>query len=169
MPHALNTIIVEGNSEQSINQAHETVNRQAIEDNTNENLASLLENQTGVHLIKNGTSIAKPVVQGLFGNRLTILNNGVVQSGQQWGNDHSPEIDPYTADKIVVLKGASAIEYGGVTLGSGVLVEPKPIEKEDHIHGQVNYAYESNGRGHNINGRLEQYTCLLYTSPSPRD
>ncbi len=161
MPHALNTIVVEGLTSESINQASESVNRQTIEDNTNKNLGGLLEGQTGVHLIKNGTGIAKPVVQGLFGNRLTILNNGIVQSGQQWGNDHSPEIDPYAADKVIVLKGASNIEYGGVTLGSAVLVEPKPIEKEDHLHGQVNYSYETNGRGHNINTRLEQFSPIV--------
>jgi len=115
--HALETIVIEGQGNDLSNQASESVNRQVIEDNTNKNLSNLLENETGVHLIKNGSSISKPVVHGLYGNRLTVLNNGVVQSGQQWGNDHGPEIDPFSADNIVVLKGASTIEYGGVSLG----------------------------------------------------
>ncbi len=159
--HALETIVIEGQTNDLANQASETVNRQVIEDNTNENLSALLETQTGVHLIKNGTSIAKPVVHGLYGNRLTILNNGVVQTGQQWGNDHGPEIDPYSADNIVVLKGASTIEYGGVSLGSAVLVEPKPIKEGEHLHGQANYAFESNGRGHTLNSRIEKYSPAL--------
>ena len=159
--HALETILIEGRTNDLSNQASETVNRQVIEDNTNENISTLLQNQSGVHLIKNGTSIAKPVVHGLFGNRLTILNNGVVQTGQQWGNDHGPEIDPYSADNIVVLKGASTIEYGGVSLGSTVLVEPKPIKEGEHLHGQVNYAFEGNGRGHTLNSRIEKYNPAL--------
>ena len=158
---ALNTVVVNGTKDGLENQTKVFVSRKEIEDNTNENLANIIENESGVSLIKNGSGIAKPVVHGLYGNRLTILNNGIIQSGQQWGNDHSPEIDPFSADKITILKGASAIEYGGGNLGSVVLIEPKHISKEPHLHGQVNYAFESNGNGNNLNARLEQYTPAL--------
>ncbi len=158
---SLGTVVIEGKKENLTNHPNLSVNRQTIEDNTNQNLSGLLENETGVHLLKNGSGIAKPIVHGLFGNRLTILNNGIAQSGQQWGNDHSPEIDPFAADKIIVLKGANAVEYGGGNLGSIILVEPKPIEREPHLHGQVNYVFETNGRGHSINTRLEKYSPAL--------
>jgi iron complex outermembrane receptor protein len=36
----------------------------------------------------------------MWGNRVSIINNGIAQSGQQWGVDHAPEIDPFTADHI---------------------------------------------------------------------
>ncbi|NNF22616.1 MAG: TonB-dependent receptor, partial [Saprospiraceae bacterium] len=130
-------------------------------DNTNENLSALLENETGVQILRNGSGIAKPVVHGMYGNRLTILNNGIAQSGQQWGNGHSPEIDPLSADKITVLKGVNAIEYGGGNLGGAILVEPNKISREPHLHGQVNYAYETNGRGHNLNARVEKFSPVL--------
>lgn len=160
-PTSLRTIVVEGKKDETTYQPNLSINRQAIEDNTHQNLSGLLENETGVHLIKNGNGISKPVVHGLYGNRLMILNNGIVQSGQQWGNDHSPEIDPFAADKIVVLKGANAIEYGGGNLGSVILVEPKRIDKEPHLHGQINYIFETNGRGHSLNARLEKYSPIL--------
>ena len=158
---SLGAVLIEGQKNIFHNQSSLSVNRQAIEDNTHQNLGGLLENETGVHLIKNGNGISKPVVHGLYGNRLTILNNGIVQSGQQWGNDHSPEIDPYAADKITVLKGVSAIEYGGGNLGSVILVEPKPISDDPHLHGQVNYSLETNGWGHNANMRLEKNSPVI--------
>lgn len=158
---SLGTVVVEGNNNNFTDQPNLSVNRKTLEDNTNKNLSGLLENEAGIHLIKSGSGISKPVVHGLYGNRLTILNNGIVQSGQQWGNDHSPEIDPYSADKITVLKGANAIEYAGGNLGSVVLVEPKRIPHEPHLHGLVNYAYESNGHGHSLNTRLERHSDLL--------
>jgi iron complex outermembrane recepter protein len=160
-PASLGTVVIEGKKDELINQPNLSVNRQTIEDNTNQNLSGLLENETGVSLIKNGSGISKPVVHGLYGNRLTILNNGIVQSGQQWGNDHSPEIDPFAADKIIVLKGVSAIEYGGGNLGRVILVEPKRVEREPHLHGQINYVFETNGRGHSLNTRLEKYSAAL--------
>jgi len=160
-PTSLSTVLIEGKKSNIILQPNLSVNRQAIEDNANHSLSSMLEIEAGVHLIKNGSGISKPIVQGLYGNRLTILNNGIVQSGQQWGNDHSPEIDPFTADKITVVKGTSAIEYGSGNLGSVILVEPKRISNDPHLHGQINYAFETNGRGHNVNARLSKYTPLF--------
>jgi len=156
--HLLESVVVEGKKNNLSNQPNLSVNRQNIEDNASQTLSGLLENETGVSLIKNGNGISKPVVHGLYGNRLSILNNGILQSGQQWGNDHSPEIDPFAADKITVLKGATALEYNGGNLGGIILVEPKRIDLEEHIHGQVNYSYESNGRGNVINTRLEKYS-----------
>jgi len=100
-------------------------------------------------------------VHGLFGNRLLILNNGVPQSGQQWGNDHSPEIDPLAADQITVLKGTSAIEYPGGNLGSLVSIMPSKIINEPHLHGHFISAYESNGRGISLNTKLQKYSPVL--------
>ncbi len=153
---SLESIVIQGSSSDYQNQSHLSIGKQAIEDNSYKNLSTLLEKSAGVAVLKNGSGIAKPVVHGLFGNRLPILNNGIAQSGQQWGNDHSPEIDPLAADKITVIKGASALEYFGGNLGSLILVEPKKIGKEPHLHGRVNYAFETNGRGHNLNLRMEQ-------------
>jgi iron complex outermembrane receptor protein len=160
-PTDLGAVVIEGKKSALINQSSSLVKRQTIEENTNKNLSGLIENESGVHLIKNGSGISKPVIHGLYGNRLAILNNGIVQSGQQWGNDHSPEIDPYTAERIVVVKGVNAIEYGQGNLGSLVLIEPNRIEREPHLHGQINYNFESNGRGHNLNTRLQKYTPSL--------
>jgi len=160
-PISLSTVVISGEKESYDNQANLSVKRKVIEDNSNQNLSGLLENESGVHLIKNGNSISKPVVHGLYGNRLLILNNGIAQSGQQWGNDHSPEIDPFASDQLTVVKGASAIEYGGGNLGGVILAEPKRIEREPHLHGQVNYIFETNGRGHTVNTRLQKYSSLL--------
>ncbi len=143
------------------NESNVSIYRNQIVGNINKNFSRILENESGISLIKNGSNISKPVVHGLYGNRLLILNNGIIQAGQQWGNDHAPEIDPLSADKITVIKGAAVLEYGGGSLGSIILVEPKRIVNEPHLHGQVNSAFESNGRGYNLNARIEKYTPFL--------
>ncbi len=158
---SLESIVIQSSSSDYQKQSHLSIGKQIIEDNSNKNLSNLLENSAGVSVLKNGSGISKPVVHGMFGNRLPILNNGIAQSGQQWGNDHSPEIDPLAADKITVIKGASALEYFGGNLGSLVLVEPKKIGSEPHLHGRVNYAFETNGRGHNLSFRMEQGKAKL--------
>ena len=144
-----------------INQPSLSISKKTIEENLAKNLGGLIENQTGVSLLKNGSTLSKPIVHGLFGNRLTIINNGIIQAGQQWGKDHAPEIDPFSSSRITIIKGANAIGYGGGNLGSVILMESKKIAAEPHLHGHVNYAYESNGRGNNINIQLEKHSPKL--------
>lgn len=56
-------------------------------------LATLLERVSGVSSISTGTTVSKPVIQGMYGNRILIIHNGARQTGQQWGADHAPEVD----------------------------------------------------------------------------
>ena len=160
MEHSINVlqgITITDSSIPNSTQNTQTINEQTILDNASANLSNMLETISGVSTLKNGTGISKPIVHGLYGNRLTILNNGVVQSGQQWGNDHSPEIDPLVANKVKLIKGVSALSYMGSNLGSVIIVEPKSIEKEPHLHGKASYFFESNGLGNGLNVQLQQY------------
>lgn len=150
-----NVVVSDRQSERSV-QNSQQLGVQTINDNAYQNLSNLISTISGVSTLKNGSGIAKPIVHGLYGNRLTILNNGVAQSGQQWGNDHSPEIDPLVADKIRVIKGVSALAYPGANLGSVVMIEPKSISNEPHLHGKTTYFYESNGRGHGLNTQWQR-------------
>jgi len=133
-----------------------TINRTKITEESSKNLSDILENITGVSVLKNGSGISKPVVHGLFGNRVAILNNGISQAGQQWGNDHAPEIDPFVADHLSVIKGASALAYGSNSLGSVVLVEVDEISSDPHLHGEINYTFETNGLGNTLNSMIEK-------------
>jgi len=154
----LEGVTIEGETNAYSNLANSTIRKQRLEDNIDDNLAGLLENETGVHLLKTGGNISKPVVHGLYGIRLAILNNGIPQNGQQWGNGHSPEIDPLVANSITVIKGSAALEFGGGNLGSLVLLKPGKISNEPHLHGRVGYTYETNGRGNNFNVQLQKNT-----------
>ena len=85
----LNEVNIIGEITTAKTQESQTLTSEDIAQNSDKNLATMLEDVTGVSSIKNGSGIAKPIVHGLYGNRLTILNNGIAQSGQQWGVDHS--------------------------------------------------------------------------------
>lgn len=164
MDHSINLlegVTITEKTATSTTQNSQAINGQRIADNANQNLSTLLTSISGVSTLKNGSGIAKPVIHGLYGNRLTILNNGIAQSGQQWGNDHSPEIDPLVANKIRVIKGVSALAYNGSNLGGVVLVEPQKIGNEEHLHGKGSYFFESNGLSHGANVQVQQYTPFV--------
>lgn len=137
------------------------ISKQSIRASAEKNFSDQLTKITGVRILQNGGNISKPIVNGLSGNRVSILNNGLVQSGQQWGNDHAPEIDPFSANEITVVKGASVVEYPVSSLGGLILIDAGEIEEEPHIHGSLTYAFESIGRGNSINANAEKFSDLL--------
>jgi iron complex outermembrane receptor protein len=100
----------------------------------------------GVSSLNTGSTIGKPVIRGLHSNRILVLNNGVRQEGQQWGVEHAPEIDPFTADKIEVVKGVGGVRYGPEAIGGVILVEPKPLPHHPGFGGEVALVGYSNGR-----------------------
>jgi iron complex outermembrane recepter protein len=118
------------------------------------NLATILSTIPGVNMLQTGATIGKPVVNGMHSNRLLILNNGVRQEGQQWGAEHAPEIDPFIASNITVVKGAEAIRYGPEAIGGVVIIEPPALPSDSTIHAEVNLVGASNGRSGTASGML---------------
>ncbi len=101
----------------------------------------------GVYNIKTGPGINKPMIHGLYGSRIQVVNNEVAQMGQQWGVDHAPEIDPFVASRITIVKGASAVKYGPRAIGGALLLDPEPLVPDSSLHGSVDMVGFTNGRG----------------------
>lgn len=118
-------------------------------------LAGMLSAIPGVTTLSTGPAVAKPVIHGLHSNRILILNHGIRQEGQQWGAEHAPEIDPFIASNLVVIKDASAIKYGPGALGGVIVVNPPALPEQEGVAGSLNTIYQSNGRSATIGGILE--------------
>lgn len=118
------------------------------------NLATMLSTVPGVTMLQTGATIGKPVVNGMHSNRLLILNNGIRQEGQQWGAEHAPEIDPFIAQSITVVKGAEAIRYGAEAIGGVVIIQPPALPRDSTIHAELNLVGASNGRTGTASGML---------------
>jgi len=111
-------------------------------------LGEALKTLPGVNALQTGPTIFKPVIQGMYGNRVLLMNNGVRQEGQQWGSEHAPEIDPFIAGNIIVVKGASGVRYGSDAIGGVVLINPKELRSTPGIGGEVNLVgFSNNGEG----------------------
>ncbi len=152
----LDEVIVEGSYTDQTTEVSSRIDQEEIARNSSKNLGDVLESMTGVSVLKTGAGVSKPIIHGLSGNRISILNNGIEQSGQQWGNDHAPEIDPSVANQLTVVKGTSALAYGGNALGAVVLVETKKITREPGLKGSLNYTFQSNGLGNTLNSSIEK-------------
>lgn len=126
-----------------------------LERTTGQNLGDVLKNVSGITSLNTGGTISKPMIHGMQGYRLLILNNGIRHEGQQWGNEHAPEIDPFIAKSITVVKGANSVRYGSDAIAGVVLVEPNPLPDTAAVTGEFNLAGFSNGRSGAGSGLLE--------------
>lgn len=109
-----------------------------------QSLGEALKTIPGLSSVQTGPSISKPVIHGLHSNRVLIYNAGVRQEGQQWGSEHAPEIDPFIAGQVSIVKGAASVMYGADALGGVILVEPEPLRFQQALRGELNLAGMSN-------------------------
>lgn len=117
-----------------------------LEATRGQNLGETLKKLPGVTLLNTGATISKPVIQGLHSNRIAIVNNGVALESQQWGSEHAPEIDPFAAEKISVVKGAAGVRYGVGAMAGAVVLEPAPLRETEGLGGWLSLGGFSNGR-----------------------
>lgn len=66
----------------------------------------------GISQITTGSGISKPVIRGLGYNRVLVVNDGIRQEGQQWGDEHGVEIDAQNIHSVEILKGPASLIYG---------------------------------------------------------
>ena len=119
-----------------------------------ESLARALEQLEGVSTLKSGPNVSKPIVHGVFGNRVAIYNNFAKLEDQQWGSDHAPAMELSGAGSVAVVKGAQGLEYGPEAIGGAVVMLPPAFETQRRAAGSVQTGFFTNGRGVFTNAQM---------------
>ncbi|WP_461115091.1 TonB-dependent receptor [Spirosoma jeollabukense] len=140
---------------QQLLQTQVSLSGAALDQTRGQSLGESLKALAGLYSIQTGPSISKPVIHGLYSNRIIILNNGIRQEDQQWGTEHAPQVDQFLASRLTVIKGAASIRYGSDAIGGVILVEPKAMPTQPGIGGEVNVVGATNGGMGVASGMLE--------------
>lgn len=160
----LDEVKVTGTIENTTSSAQEgRLSLSDVEKYSGKSLGDALKSLAGVSSLNSGANIVKPIIQGLMGSRVLILNNNVRMQDMEWGEEHAPNIDVNTNQDISVVKGAAALEYGGDAIGGVIIMNPLPIVRTDSLFGKTQTNLFSNGRGGNITTTLtKSYDSGLY-------
>ncbi|AUD06945.1 TonB-dependent receptor [Spirosoma pollinicola] len=149
-------VVTEHRSEaQQLLQTQVSLSGATLDQTRGQSLGESLKALAGLNSIQTGPSISKPVIHGLYSNRIIILNNGIRQEDQQWGTEHAPQVDQFLASRLTVIKGAASIRYGSDAIGGVILVEPKVMPTKPGINGEVNLVGGTNGRMGVASGMVE--------------
>lgn len=111
-----------------------------------------LEKSPGVSLYTTGAGIAKPVIRGLTSQRVLVVTDGIRQEGQQWGDEHSPEIDAFDVDRIEVVRGPNSVLYGSDALGGVINIIKAEIPSASAGAPQLGGSFMLNGFSNDSQG-----------------
>lgn len=110
------------------------------------NFIDALSKTPGVTQLTTGPAISKPIIRGLGYNRVVVLNDGVKQEGQQWGDEHGIEVDEYNVSRTEVLKVPASIIYGSEALSGVINIVSNVPVVEGVIKGNLFSNYQSNNQ-----------------------
>ncbi|NBO69415.1 TonB-dependent receptor [bacterium] len=120
------------------------INSEELDKHRGQTLGETLKRVTGLHTLQTGPSISKPILRGMHSQRLLISNAGIAQEGQQWGSEHSPEIDAFSIGTVEILKGAAGVEYGPGAMGGMIRIIPPDIPDTSHLLSSLTLQGQSN-------------------------
>ncbi len=122
------------------------------------NIGATLAQEPGIHSASFGTATSRPVIHGLSGPRVRIMEDRIdTLDVAVTSADHAISIEPFIADRIEVLKGPSALLYGSGAIGGVVDVHTGRIPHElaeKPISGGIQTLFNDNNDGNTTAAKL---------------
>ena len=131
-----------------------SIRRAELLQSSSTNIIDVLAKKPGISQLSSGPGISKPVIRGLGYNRVLVINEGVRQEGQQWGDEHGIEIDELSINRAEILKGPASLMYGSDALAGVInLITNVPVS-EGTIKGNILTNVQSNSNLRALNANI---------------
>ena len=103
-----------------------------ISNNASKSLGETLNNLLGVSSADYGSGVGQPIIRGMSGSRVKILDNGLVNRDVSGlGADHINDVDLSNVQQIELVRGPSSLLYTNGTIGGIINIVDNSIAQED--------------------------------------
>lgn len=140
-----------GNTEKAV-QKIRLIDAKKIQAMSAQNLRDVLSNELNIRLSQDNILGSSLNIQGIGGEGVKILVDGVPVIGRQDGNIDLSQISLSNVERIEIVEGPMAVNYGTDALAGTINLITKKTQQHTWDAGLSTY-YESIGT-YNINGRL---------------
>ncbi len=140
-----------GSRLENLSETANTLQGKDLQRNMGLTLASTLKNETGVAIRSMGPAPARPVLRGYSGDRVAILEDGAISNDMSGTSpDHAVTIEPFTVEKVEVMRGPKLLLYNTSSIGGAVSVERHEIPEtmSQGISGSIGAYGESSNNGY---------------------
>jgi iron complex outermembrane recepter protein len=137
------------------------VEHQSMKELQRKGTATLIEGLAtipGVSQVSTGTSIGKPVIRGLSGNRVLVYSQGVRVENQQFGDEHGLGLNDSGIESVEVIKGPASLLYGSDALGGVLYFNPEKFTDANTFNANFSQKLFSNTLGSNSSLGLKTAT-----------
>jgi len=94
-------------------------------------LGETLSSEAGISATYFGPGASRPIIRGLGGDRIRLLENGVgTLDASVASPDHAVSVEPFLVERIEVVRGPASLLYGSNAVGGAVNVITHRIETE---------------------------------------
>lgn len=98
------------------------------------NISDALSRLPGISQLTTGPGISKPVIRGLYGNRIQVNVNGLRFDNQQWQDEHGLGLSDIGVDRLEIIRGPATVLYGSDAMGGVVnVVDEKPAPVNSRV------------------------------------
>ena len=136
-------------SQNAMKVEHQTM--KALQQNGTVTLIEGLATIPGVSQVSTGTSIGKPVIRGLSGNRVLVYSQGVRLENQQFGEEHGLGLNDAGIESVEVIKGPASLLYGSDAIGGVLYFNPEKFAAPNTVNANFSQKVFSNTNGFNSN------------------
>ena len=120
------------------------VNGEDISSSASQSLGESIDDLLGVSSTDFGSGVGQPVIRGMAGNRVKILNNGmVVRDVSGLGADHINDIDLNNIQQIEIVRGPSSLLYSNGSIGGIINVVDNTIARRDFTTSETRLGLET--------------------------
>ena len=145
-------------SGEGITQSFQLLSDEELDRKTAISIGATIGSEPGIHNSSFGTAVGRPVIRGLNGARVRVLEDRIdtldvsVVSG-----DHAVTVEPLIAEQVEILKGPSTLLYGSGAIGGVVDVHTGriPHNVRSGISGALELRAGDNSDGRNGAFRLD--------------
>ncbi|HEY4713553.1 MAG TPA: TonB-dependent receptor [Aquirhabdus sp.] len=109
-------------------------------------LGAMLNGVAGVSTTGYGPWVARPIIRGMEGDRIRLLQNGIgIIDASSLSYDHAVPQNTLTIDKVEVVRGPAALLYGGNAVGGVVNTFDNriPIKQIEGVQGSAETSLSS--------------------------
>lgn len=112
-------------------------------------LARSIDGLAGVRMLSTGEQTGKPIIHGLTGPRVLVLDNGSRLEDYSWSDEDGPSVDARLAERVEVVRGPASLMFGSDALGGVVNVVSPEVPDARGVAPFVHGSAETYGATNN--------------------